>query len=159
MRVGYNVFPFGQAPTLALPRGEGTYASEVRFVTLAPCGHYYPVKANYHLTSMNREVFTPHFPICIYNYRYESIVKNVSEAMLSSTDAGGLQCFPLRASPHPSPPPRRGNMRLDSSLCNPRPLWEREQLCLSCAKTTNAGEGMNPLEKKHIYIHPHQGSA
>ena len=108
---------------------------------------------------MNREVFTPHFPICIYNYRYESIAKNVSEAMLSSTDAGGLQYFPLRASPHPSPPPRRGNMRLDSSLCNPRPLWEREQLCLSCAKTTNAGEGMNPLEKKHIYIHPHQGSA
>ena len=80
-------------------------------------------------------------------------VAAVSEALLSLTDAGGLQCFPLRASPHPSPPPRRGNMRLDSSLCNPRPLWEREQLCLSCAKTTNAGEGMNPLEKK-TYLYP-----
>ena len=50
--------------------------------------HHCPVKAN--LTSKNREALIPYFPICSYKYKLESIVENVSDAMLSSTDAAGL---------------------------------------------------------------------
>ena len=55
-------------------------------------------------TSMDRDVFTQHFPICIYNYKYGSIAKNIGKALLSLTDAGGLLCFPLRVDTHPSLP-------------------------------------------------------